>query len=624
MVVMKDQHQPSVSVHQNFENQDPASVGLKPGKGESMTPPVAPDVPKGTERANAAARSLARGPSGLRANSAEEVASPIGTRVRVPELDKSHAEEVRGPEEETEEVRGPEDLTEAEPVSDDDVPSEALPLIAELSALADLSQQTQWRVALLALRLVEEHGVKQVTLARRLGRSEATISEWLKAARLGRDIEVKMPDYQERLGVHKAKEIKANWSALPKVTRDRRSIIEFATDSIIKPSRQVRREWSDEEQDHANKENEQRAEEVRASEDIGGRVCPEPMSCIAWMEAEAKVNPNSYRVLYGDVPYIYTTYDKLPVDTSQVSGLRVDCDSAKYEEALKLSTDIIERAGTLLTEPDEENIRGGGVLLLMQAGGQYVLPEILEAVERAGMVIRHTIQIDTGFAKLANPASPYGRSSETLLVISRKAELVRRCDTRSINNTHGTGNPLSPHTSVISECQLRTYIAQWQLLNKKRLWRFHPTGNLKANASKQRRSATAVATTFEEADAHLFQKNEAQLALVLGKHCLPGDLIADLCGCSASCCIAADQMGVEWRYIESNLTNYNFGLNRLRRYFEAKAEGFGATEEDMATWELELLANRMNTTETLKLLRRLSGAERSQVAAANEKDELER
>jgi len=584
---MKNQHQPSVSAHQNFENQDPASVGPKPGKGESKTPPVAPNVPDGTERAYAAARPLARGLSGLRADPAEVAASATESEVRAPELSESDAEEVRAPE-----------------PDDQQLSEEAEALIEQLRNLTSQAD-TAWEIAEICYQLVHTHGVKQATLVRRLGKAKATVSEWISAGRVAEAVKEDMPDYREKLGgVHKAKKVETSYKMLSPRVRDRRSLRDFVEDSADKTPRQVRRKWSDEELKAASEENAERAAEVSGTHSFEGRVFHQ--SCLQWMDQEAIVNPKAYRALYADVPYPYTTYDKLPVDHSQVSGLRVDCANAERQEALDLTIGIIKKSGYLLAEGDGsgDDPRGGGVLLLMQAGGQYVLPEIIQAVDDADMEIRFLVQIDTGHSKLANPAHPYGRSSESLLVIKRKSDSLIRCDTRVLADTDGHGNLLGPHTSVISERQLRAYAAEWQILNHRRLWRYHPNGLIHANATKQHSSSRAR-PEYRPGEVHLFQKNEAQLLMVLSKHCLPGDMMADLCGCSASCCIAADQMGVDWRYIELDPDNYNFGLSRLVDYFEAKRTGFMAAEEELDTWRLEAKADRIPSTEIRKALGRL-------------------
>lgn len=589
-----------IAVHETIENQDPARVGSTPGEGESKASTFAANVPEGNGGAEVASRPLAQGLSALRADAAEDDASSIESGVRVPELDDAVAQEVRVPElseSDAEEVRVPEP-------DDEQLSDEAEALIEQLRNLTSQAD-TAWEIAEICYQLVHVHGVKQATLVRRLGKAKATVSEWISAGRVAEAVKEEMPDYREKLGgVHKAKKVETSYKMLSPRVRDRRSLKDFVEDSADKTPRQVRRKWSDEELKVASEENAERAAEVSGTHSFEGRVFPQ--SCLQWMDEESLINPKAYRALYADVPYPYTTYDKLPVDHSQVSGLRVDCANAERQQAIDLTVGIIQKSRYLLAEGDGsgDNPRGGGVLLLMQAGGQHVLPEIIEAVDEADMEIRFLVQIDTGHSKLANPAHPYGRSSESLLVIKRKSDSLIRCDTRVLTDTDGHGNLLGPHTSVISERQLRAYAAEWQILNQRRLWRYHPNGLIRANATKQHSSSRAR-PEYRPGEVHLFQKNEAQLLMVLSKHCLPGDMMADLCGCSASCCIAADQMGVDWRYIELDPDNYNFGLSRLTDYFEAKRTGFVAAEEELDTWRLEAKADRIPSTEIRKALGRL-------------------
>lgn len=545
-----------------------------------------------------------------------------GTQANVPEnIDETQAESasqdgiVRDPEqadvppsEDTESIgRGAEPDTEiivAENADDrnHEEPDLIETLIIELKSLSGTSDSSAWRAAEIVYELESVHKVSRLEIMKRVGRKKACISEWISASKIGIELEEEMPDYREQIGVHKAKQIRTNWKQLPKRLRKTRSIVEFAQDSIDMPPRQVRRAWAAQEIKESSEKNVERIAELSESSDVENRCFPE--DCLQWMDNEAEVNPYSYRVLYGDVPYPYKTCDRLPVDHSQVSGLRVDCENATYQEAIDLTVGIIERAGKLLCVDDEDDCRGGGVLLIMQAGGQIVLPEIIDSVEAADMEIKFVVQIDTGAGKLANPGHPFGKSSENLLVIKRKDDRLIRCDTQMLDDEDGAGNLLSPHTSILTERQLRKYVYDWQRLQMKRLYRFNPKGNILANASKQNNSARWT-EEYKYGDVHLFQKSESQLLLVLGKFAVPGDKIADLCGCSGSCCIAADQMGLDWRYIELHSNNYGFGVSRIADYLEAKAEGLDATEEELEEFRLNSEAESLSSKDIYKMYKKM-------------------
>lgn len=474
-------------------------------------------------------------------------------------------------------------------------------LIQELKGLYGRADNSVWRATKIVYDLETIYLLSRREIMARAGRKKACISEWITAHKLGMELEDEMPDFREQIGVHKAKQISTNWKQLPKRLRKTRTIVEFAQDSINKPPRQVRRAWAAQEIKESSEKNVERIAELSESSDVENRCFKE--DCLQWMDNEAELNPYSYRVLSGDVPYPYKTCDKLPVDHSQVSGLRVDCENATYQEAIDLTVGIIERAGKLLCVDDEDDCRGGGVLLIMQAGGQIVLPEIIEAVEAADMEIKFVVQIDTGAGKLANPGHPFGKSSETLLVIKRKGDRLIRCDTQMLDDVDGAGNLLSPHTSILTERQLRKYVYDWQRLHKQRLYRFHPKGNILANASKQNNSARWT-EDYEYGDVHLFQKSESQLLLVLGKFAVAGDKIADLCGCSGSCCIAADQMGLDWRYIELHPDNYSFGVSRIADYLEAKAEGLDASEEELEEFRMNSEAESLSSKDIYKMYKK--------------------
>lgn len=433
--------------------------------------------------------------------------------------------------------------------------------IKKLTVLMDKADGHAWEGAFLAQTIVEDRNIRQQVIADKMGRDKTSISSWLKAAKVGRALEADGVEYKLKLGVYKAATIERNYGQLPAPEKKRNTLSEFAVEAMDKSARQVRRGIADRGMKRAYAENAKAvAGTIRSIQDRSHN-----MGSIKWMKAEAKKSPHQFRVLYGDTPYSYKDVDRLPIDHCQVTGLRTDCDSSTFEESIKLTCDIILNAEPLLCKNDDA--RGGGVLIIMQAGGQEVLPRILAAVDKAKLTIRYTVAIDTGQSKLGNPAHPYGRSSETMLIITRKGDDLIRCDTSRDPNELNGGNLLGADTSIVTEEDIREYTAQWEESHEKKLWRFNPTGKIRANASRQNKTAQATEGAAY-GDCHMFQKSEPQLLFVLSKHCIRGDKIADLCGCSASCCIAADQMGLNWEYIESHKGNFNWGLSRIQKYMD--------------------------------------------------------
>lgn len=502
-----------------------------------------------------------------------------------------------------------EDRGHVEDVRHDDVPDEAWPIIRRLRESSPTATSSSWQMARDIYELVNVHKMKQERIAELVGMKQNTVSEHLTAEKAARTVEGSkkpMTDFRQKFGVHKAKQVATNYNQVPKRIQKNKSIADYARDAETMSARQVRRKWSDEDQTETAKRNADNVPSIKSKHDLEGRVTPG--CCVKWMTAEIKKGIR-YRVLYCDPPYAYTTYDELPVDHSQVSGLATACVNSGKKEALKVTKDVISRAEELLTK-DEGDGRGGGVLLMAQAGGQVILPDIIKAVEEAGLDIRFVVNMDTGHSKLANPAHPYGRSSEYLLVIKRKADDIVRCDTAQPDNEYqGTSN-IAPHTSIITERQLRVFAAEWQLHRKRRLWRYHEEGMIRMNASKQHSSAR-TREDYEPGECHLFQKSEAQLVMILSKFCLPGDRIADLFGCFGSCCIAADQLGLDWHYVEADEGNFNRALRRFDAYLKEKQRpadddkppGLEATEEMLRRWAFEAKADRMNTREIWKMLK---------------------
>jgi len=472
-------------------------------------------------------------------------------------------------------------------------------VIEKLRSISGPSLNSAWETVRLASELKNKYHMTAEQIMEAVGRKKTVVYDWLNAAKVSEELKETMPDHQEVYGVHKTLEIGNGYKQLSKQIRSKKSMKDFAIECGDKSTKTARRDWATEEIAKSNEKNAERVQELSGTTEIGDRC--KPMDCLVWMDEEAKRNPHSYRVLYSDVPYPYLSCEKLPVDHTQVSGQRVDCENAEYDEALKLSEEIIRKAGALLCKDDKEDCRGGGVLLLMQAGGQHVLLEILEALKETDLEIKFTVQIDTGHSKLANPGHPYGKSSETLLVIKRKDDRMVRCDTRTVDQGPGPGNLLGPGGSVISERQLRKYVYQWQTLNGRELYRYHPDGVIKANASKQHVSSRRR-DDYQYGETHLFQKNEAQLLMVLGKHAVAGDKIVDLCGCSGSCCIAADQLNLDWTYIELNKKSYNWGVSRIADYMEAKAKGFPvATDEQLKEYKQRAEAETLSSEDIYQL-----------------------
>jgi len=477
--------------------------------------------------------------------------------------------------------------------------SEKDALIDRLKTISASSLDTAWETVKIAVELRNKFHMTPEDIMKAVGRKKTVVYDWFKAAKVSAELEETMPGHQKDLGVHKVLQIGKGYRQLPRRVRKSRSMKDFAVDCETKSAKTTRRDWATEEINKSSMENADRAKELSGTTQIGNRC--KNMSCLEWMEEEAKQSPHSYRVLYSDVPYPYTSCNKLLVDQTQIAGQRVECENATYEQAMALTVGIIERAGTLLSKDDKDDWRGGGVLLLMQAGGQPVLPELLTAVDKAGLEIKFVVQIDTGHSKLANAGHPYGKSSEPLLVIKRKDDRMVRCDTRTVDQGSGAGNLLAPHTSVISERQLRKYVYQWQILNNRELYRYHPRGVIKSNASKQHVSSR-WRDDYQYGETHLFQKNEAQLLLVLGKHAVAGDKIADLCGCSGSCCIAADQLCLDWTYIELSKNNYNWGISRIADYMEAKKCGIkSVTDEQLEEYERRVFSETLSSEEVYSL-----------------------
>ncbi len=62
---------------------------------------------------------------------------------------------------------------------------------------------------------------------------------------------------------------------------------------------------------------------------------------------------------------------------------------------------------------------------------------------------------------------------------------------------------------------------------------------------------------------HCFEKPQPLCEFLISKHSYPGELVLDLCGCTASMTAAAINLARNWIYVESNRQNFRLGSRRI-------------------------------------------------------------
>jgi len=209
------------------------------------------------------------------------------------------------------------------------------------------------------------------------------------------------------------------------------------------------------------------------------------------------------KIIHADPPYANYRHQG---DGRYCGGalLGAETDAASATEAITVTVDLLREWGP--------KIAAGGVLLLWQAAGPLRKP-IGAAVEQYGWAVENVVVWNKGNVQPGNFEKPYSTQCEWLWIL-------KRCGDNLINHDN------SARGDILSFPQP------------------HPVAGVLHRH-------------------HAFEKPEALMAFLIGKHSYEGEMVFDAFGCTGSACVVAQKLNRRWVYAESNLENYQIGLRRL-------------------------------------------------------------
>jgi DNA modification methylase len=217
-----------------------------------------------------------------------------------------------------------------------------------------------------------------------------------------------------------------------------------------------------------------------------------------------RVPDGAVKIIHCDPPYFYrkTAHGGYSSNSSRSQ----QCDNGAGEAAVALVLDLLRDW--------QPKLAPGGVLLLWQAS-EPLHRDILDAVDRFNWNLSGPIIWDKSRPQRGDLSAPYSRQTEMLWVLSRP-------DDELINHDG------SSRSDII---------------------RFAPV------------SYPSIA----HEQNHCFEKPLELCQFLIGKHSYPGELVLDLCGCTASMTLAAIAADRQWVYVESNEANFKIGSGRIAR-----------------------------------------------------------
>jgi len=233
------------------------------------------------------------------------------------------------------------------------------------------------------------------------------------------------------------------------------------------------------------------------------------MYCTRFQEIRGVFPDQDVKILHIDPPYIYQNRAGGRYDSRSARSL--ECDSADADEALSLIIDFLRDW--------QPTLAPGGVLLMWQPSG-LVLTEIASAIETYDWELESLVIWDKGRPQPGSFSTPYSTQYEQLLVLKRRGDMP-------LNHNN------SPRGNVL---------------------RFPPVS--RSGPSDQQE--------------HGFEKPVELCEFLIAKHSFEGELVTDLCGCTASMSVAAIRLNRRWLYCESNLANYRIGERRLAQILRGR------------------------------------------------------
>lgn len=440
-------------------------------------------------------------------------------------------------------------------------------LLNQFEKLAREAKGTTWAAAKLAYELLKHHGISRGDLAKRAKVSPQRISQYVKAYEAV--IAVKKEtrkDYSKRVDVAGAYAAWTIYNGFRGEEQERHTLSGIMQKSAEgMSSRQIRSEVTE------DARNRRMAEARRVVEATAPRAwqtrCHEG-DCLNFL---ATLKPKSVKVIHLDPPY--ADYRKVKgkgyvsgrYATSAVQGC---CANNFGKEALDLTCDAIRRASPALQD--------NGAMLLWQAGTRPLRIEIQQSIQSAGLEVAFELALDKCSNDESTEAGQPGRFDEPYSIASEKLVVIKRKDADLVREDHGL-----PRGDIIKPSFQIKAVEKFEAEFGRPFYSWSMKGKTFSGRSPSRQAFTEYLTGRRKiGEAHEMQKHEETSLFLLMKHCIPGDIVVDLFGCSASFCIAAEQYGCDWHYCEMPVSfddkgrqekdsgNFDFGITRLAEYFE--------------------------------------------------------
>ena len=432
-----------------------------------------------------------------------------------------------------------------------------LRLLKELDATG---RTTSWQAARLAHELHHVDRVPQKVISDALGKVKGTVSSYVKAATA--EIEARESGFgaiDHLMGTDSAARMLREWKNLGSLDAAEVGFAEFIRVRLeAKSERDARKTITRDLIERRSAHLVRQLGPTLTRLSLSERCVPG--DCAKWLE---RARPGSVRLLHADPPYgdyIKEKDGRLFADHSELAGLRTDCSNSSATAALRTTCDMLARSERVLA-PDIGDGRGGGVLLLWQAAGSIVRREVVDAIDAAGLAIRWELFVHTGAAKLGDAKTPHSRNAEKLLVIQRRGDGLMRCD---------GGQVLAHAGCVILFEDILRQVSRWEKARGRPLNSFAKGKPMVPTVPKEfRHRKIRENSEVRNGDGHFMMKHEEVSIFLLSKYTMPGDRVVDLYGCSGSFCIAAEQFGANWTYIERHKKNFAFGVDRIRAMLDS-------------------------------------------------------
>lgn len=231
------------------------------------------------------------------------------------------------------------------------------------------------------------------------------------------------------------------------------------------------------------------------------RAAPTGMILGRFQDHLAEFADGSIKLLVVDPPFWYPRRAREGYDAKGATS--IESDNADGTDAVQTAVDVLACW--------QSKLAPGGTLLLWQAT-QMLHPDIFRAMWDNGWGYDRLVW-DKSRPQPGNLDSAFSVQTEDLYVLYRRGETPKNHDGSA-----------------------RTNILRFAALSRPR---------------------------SQTAQLHGFEKPVEMMKHLVGKLTFPGELVVELCGCTAPTTLAAVEMGRRWAYVESNTKNFELGRQRI-------------------------------------------------------------